>query len=223
MCRVIRIRVDVDHVRRLWVPGPRAVRLTDRSGAHGDQHLGLFHRVVAADGSLRASNRHIPRMVVRNHTGHQWADHGDAVDRLQEIQQFGPCASRAAPDPQDGSAGLRQNPCGPLVRAVVHRRAQSGRRAAGKFIKIESSQCRRLRVHRHQQVERARTMRMIHGIQPAPQGRRQRLRGMQAVGGAHRREKLEEAPLRMTRNLLHVRAFVLGRLVSQQIPHTDPV
>ena len=64
---------------------------------------------------------------------------------------------------------------------------------------------------------------MVDRVEPPPQGRRDRLGRVQAIGPAHRLAESQVQVLLVLGNLLHVGAFVLGRLVSEQVPNPDAV
>ena len=82
---------------------------------------------------------------------------------------------------------------------------------------------RRLRVDRHREIERARLERMAHGREPTAQRFAQRLGRMQDVATAHHRREPAERPLFRLRDLLHVVAFAVRRLVAVDVIDADSV
>ncbi len=153
-------------------------------------------------------------------------DRGDNRHSVNQIEQLGnlsPGPGRAAADSDDDPFGCADGVGRALVAACLGGRAQGGRRAGRQFVQVELLQCYRLHVHRHEQEERTAAVRVIYGVQAAAQGGGQRPRRVQTICLAHRRVQLEEEVLLLTRDLLHVGAFVFGRLVAQQVPHPQAV
>ena len=218
------IGVDADHPPDVGIVGAAGVGLADESRSQGNQQIGVLHRVIAAEAALRTADGHVAGMMVRDDAGDQRAGDRHAVGQVEKLGDFAACA-RAPPPTRTTTRDASASACGrSAIALLARRRAQRRRSTDRQLIQVELGQQTALRVHRQHEKERpgavadgrpcsvpiARPMPTASGV-------------CRQYALPHGLAETQEQLLLGLGDLLHVRAFVVGGLVAEQIPHAQPV
>jgi len=218
---VIHISVDGNNALRLRIAGARGIGLADGARAHRDEEVGVLHGVIAGQGAFGATDGHVLRVGVGDATTGDGGVHQDGAGALEQGEQFGTGVPSAAADLDDDALrlGNRLRCLGVFTLCG----AQSEGLHSRQFGEVEIGQPRRLGVHRQQQIEGTGTVGMVHGRRAALQGGGEGERGVQAVGAPHGRRELQEKPLFVAGDLLHVEALILAGLIAEEVPDADAI
>ena len=167
----IEVSIDIDDVTHTGIAGARAVRLAHKARVHGQEHIGILHREVAADRALGSPDGHVARMAVGDDAGNERCGDGYRIRQVQELEQLGTSLPRTSAGLDHDTLGISQCSGSPAIGVSVPGGARVRWGISGELVEAEARERGRLGIHREQEVEGPRPVQVIDGVQGPTQGR----------------------------------------------------